>query len=140
MPAAKNGQMQFECSLLAFPRVCWAWCAPSSPTFRLSEACAASRLLAQPVEAQPGGHGRQPGRKALYLGVRQVQPQPRLLHDVFGLGGVAEDPARDPHKPWSFSLEQVRLVHGIHPFTLLGQPTDAPAGKGVTALGRPEPR
>jgi hypothetical protein len=54
-----------------------------------------------------------------------VQPQPRLLHDVFGLGVVAEDSAGDPHKPWSLGLEQVRLVHGIHPFTLIGQPTDA---------------
>ena len=90
---------------------------------------------AQPVEAQPGGHGRQPGRQAVDLGVRPVQPQPRLLHDVLGLGVVAEHPARDRDQAWSFSLEHVRLVHGLHPSTSAPHPPDARAGPGVTALG-----
>ena len=63
----------------------------------------------------------------------RVQPQPRLLHDVLGLGVVAEHPARDPHQSWSLGLEHVRLVHGVHPFTLLRHPTDARGRPGVTA-------
>jgi len=50
---------------------------------------------AQPVQAQPGGHRRQPGRQIADRGVGPVQPQPRLLHDVLGLGVVAEHPASD---------------------------------------------
>ena len=53
------------------------------------------------------------------------------------LGVVAENPTRDPHQARSLSLENVGLVHGLHPFTLLGQSTDARAGMGVTALGPP---
>jgi hypothetical protein len=88
---------------------------------------------AQPVEAQTGGHGGQPGRKAVDLGVGHVQPQPRLLHDVLGLGVVAEHPAREPHQAWSLGFESLGLVHGPHPFTFVVQPTDARDQQSVTA-------
>ena len=87
---------------------------------------------AQPVEAQPGGDRRQPGRQALDLGVGPVQPEPGLLHDVLRLRVVAEDAAGDRHQPRSFLLEQLRLLHGVHPLALLGHCPDVRDGPGVT--------
>jgi hypothetical protein len=52
-----------------------------------------------------------------------MQPQPRLLHHVLGLGVVTEHPARKPDEARSFSLEQVSLVHVSHPPTYAGHPT-----------------
>ena len=77
----------------------------------------------QPVQAQPGGHGRQPRGQALDVGVSPIQPEPGLLHYVLGLGMVGEYPAGDAEKARSFHLEDLRTVH-VFTFPAPARPSD----------------
>lgn len=73
-----------------------------------------SLLRREPVQAQPGGHRRQPCRQAVGVAALSVQPQPRLLHNVLGLAVVAQYPGRDAHQPRPFRLEDPCPVHAAH--------------------------
>ena len=56
---------------------------------------------AQPVQAQPADHRCQP-RPQVDDGLRcAIPPQPRILHDVLGVGDGAGEPVRDGQQMWS---------------------------------------
>lgn len=66
------------------------------------------RALPESVEAESRRHGRQPGGQAVDLGARALQPQPRLLDDVLGLGVVTEHLGGDAGETRPLGLEAGR--------------------------------
>jgi hypothetical protein len=67
----------------------------------------------EPVQAQPRGDRRQPGRQVQHLGLRAVQPQPGLLHDVLGLRPVTEHPRGQGGQPGPLRLELLDHLHSL---------------------------
>src|SRR5699024_1898613 len=94
------------------------------------------RSAAQPVQAQPGGDGGQPGGEVLDVLVRALQPQPGLLDDVLRLARVRQDACgeRDQARPVPFELRGALLPASV------GGVAGWVRGHGVILPGAPRAR
>ncbi|BFO19597.1 hypothetical protein SHKM778_59850 [Streptomyces sp. KM77-8] len=100
----------------------------------------AARLdLAQPVDGEAGGDAHQVAARFAYAGPVAARPaQPRVLHDVLGVGDPAQHAVGDPEEDGAVCFEDVgRGVggHGTIPADPRGRVQAAPAAPGHTGLG-----